>query len=123
MSKLQDCQLQLDVTLQKVNNYISAKEKRPKELRELVKRGHQHIVSEFEELPLLDEEKEMQLCRLKVEEAEILEKLKDHVALLSEKRLSLSKLITDMGEKCLELGPEMLKDVRRIMQRGHDSGS
>ncbi|CAM4687148.1 unnamed protein product [Lepidochelys kempii] len=117
MSKLQDCQLQLDVTLQKVNNYISAKEKRPKELRAT------STSSEFEELPLLDEEKEMQLCRLKVEEAEILEKLKDHVALLSEKRLSLSKLITDMGEKCLELGPEMLKDVRRIMQRGHDSGS
>ncbi|CAM2115145.1 unnamed protein product [Caretta caretta] len=57
-SKLQDCQLQLDVTLQKVNNYITAKQKRPKELRELLKRGHQHIVSEFEDLPLLDEEKE-----------------------------------------------------------------
>ncbi|CAM5159921.1 unnamed protein product [Natator depressus] len=122
-SKLQDCQLQLDVKLQKVNNYISAKEKRPKELRELVKSCHQHIVSEFEELPLLEEKKEMQLWRLKAEEAEILEKLKDHMALLSEKRLSLSKLITDMGEKCLEWSPEMLRNVRSIMQRGHDCGS
>lgn len=74
-----------------------------------MKSCHQHIVSEFEELPLLEEEKEMQLWRLKAEEEENLEKLKDHMALLSEKRLSLSKLITDMEEKCLELGPDMLK--------------
>uniref|UniRef100_A0A8C3TFV2 Uncharacterized protein n=2 Tax=Chelydra serpentina TaxID=8475 RepID=A0A8C3TFV2_CHESE len=108
-SKLQDCQLQLDVILQEVNKHISAKEKRPKELR-LVKSCHQRIICEFEELcSLLEEEKEMQLRQLKAEEAEILEKLKDHMALLSEKRLSLSKLITDMGEKCLEFGPEMLK--------------
>ncbi|XP_067406671.1 E3 ubiquitin-protein ligase TRIM39-like [Emydura macquarii macquarii] len=117
-SKLQDCQLHLDVKLQEVNKRISTEERRPQELRELVKSRRQRIICDFEELrSLLEEEKEAQLRRLKAEEAEILEKLKDGMALLSEQRLSLSKLITDMGEKCLESGTEMLKDVQIIMQR------
>uniref|UniRef100_A0A8C8SQ00 Uncharacterized protein n=1 Tax=Pelusios castaneus TaxID=367368 RepID=A0A8C8SQ00_9SAUR len=76
----------------------------------------QRIICDFEELfSLLAEEKEAQLLRLKAEEAAILEKLKGSRALLSEQRLSLSKLIADMEEKSLQSGPEILKVISSFL--------
>ncbi|XP_075784536.1 E3 ubiquitin-protein ligase TRIM39-like isoform X2 [Pelodiscus sinensis] len=123
-SKLRGWQWRLDVKLKEVKKRFSAEENRPKELRALVMSCRQRILGDFEELrALLEEEKEAQLRRLKAEEAEMLVKLKNSMAQLSEQRLALSKLLTDMGEKCLASGPQALQDMQSILQRGGDPGS
>uniref|UniRef100_K7G3B9 E3 ubiquitin-protein ligase TRIM39-like n=1 Tax=Pelodiscus sinensis TaxID=13735 RepID=K7G3B9_PELSI len=121
-SKLRGWQWRLDVKLKEVKKRFSAEENRPKELRALVMSCRQRILGDFEELrALLEEEKEAQLRRLKAEEAEMLVKLKNSMAQLSEQRLALSKLLTDMGEKCLASGPQALQDMQSILQRYEQS--
>uniref|UniRef100_A0ACB8EGA8 Uncharacterized protein n=1 Tax=Sphaerodactylus townsendi TaxID=933632 RepID=A0ACB8EGA8_9SAUR len=75
-----------------------------------VENRRQLIISEFEELhQFLEEEQQILLSRLEDEEKEILQKLKDNVTQLSEQRISLNSLITEIEEKCLQSGIEMLQ--------------
>lgn len=79
-------------------------------LQRRVENRRQLIISEFEELhQFLEEEQQVLLRHLEEEEKEILQKLKDNVAQLSDQRLSLNRLITEIEEKCLQSGIEMLK--------------
>lgn len=57
----------------------------------------------------LKTEQEALMRRLEDEEKEILQKLKENVAKLSEQRANLNSVITETEEKCLQSGIEMLK--------------
>ncbi|XP_039217073.1 E3 ubiquitin-protein ligase TRIM39-like isoform X3 [Crotalus tigris] len=88
------------------------------EYKRKVEDRRQLIISEFEELHLfLAEEQEILMQRLENEEKEILQKLKENVAELSEQRIALNSLITEIEEKCLQSGMDMLKDVRSTFER------
>ncbi|XP_030399602.1 E3 ubiquitin-protein ligase TRIM39-like isoform X1 [Gopherus evgoodei] len=116
--KLQQCLEPLERKLQDIAHCKSQEEKKPGELKRKVESRRQLIVSEFEELhQFLEEEQQVLLRRLEEEEKEILQKLKDNVAQLSDQRLSLNQLITEIEEKCLQSGIEMLKDIKSTLER------
>ncbi|XP_053147098.1 E3 ubiquitin-protein ligase TRIM39-like isoform X3 [Hemicordylus capensis] len=116
--KLQKCLEPLEQKLQDIAHCKSQEEKKPGELKRKVENRRQLIISEFEELhQFLEEEQQVLLRRLEDEEKEILQKLKDNVAELSEQRVSLNSLITEIEEKCLQSGIEMLKDVKNTLER------
>ncbi|XP_077689638.1 E3 ubiquitin-protein ligase TRIM39 isoform X1 [Eretmochelys imbricata] len=116
--KLQQCLEPLERKLQDIAHCKSQEEKKPGELKRKVESRRQLIVSEFEELhQFLEEEQQVLLRRLEEEEKEILQKLKDNVAQLSDHRLSLNQLITEIEEKCLQSGIEMLKDIKSTLER------
>uniref|UniRef100_K7FT40 Tripartite motif containing 39 n=1 Tax=Pelodiscus sinensis TaxID=13735 RepID=K7FT40_PELSI len=96
----------------------SQEEKKPGELKRKVESRRQLIMSEFEELhQFLEEEQRVLPQRLEEEEKEILQRLKDNVAQLSDQRLSLNQLITEIEEKCLQSGIEMLQDIKSTLER------
>ncbi|XP_019334333.1 E3 ubiquitin-protein ligase TRIM39 isoform X2 [Alligator mississippiensis] len=116
--KLQQCLEPLERKLQDIANCKSREEKKPGELKRRVENRRQLIISEFEELhQFLEEEQQVLLRHLEEEEKEILQKLKDNVAQLSDQRLSLNRLITEIEEKCLQSGIEMLKDIKSTLER------
>uniref|UniRef100_G1KL65 E3 ubiquitin-protein ligase TRIM39 n=1 Tax=Anolis carolinensis TaxID=28377 RepID=G1KL65_ANOCA len=108
--KMQKCLEPLEQKLQKIAYCKSQEEKKPGELKRKIEDRRQLIISEFEELHLfLAAEQEILMRRLEEEEKEILQKLKENVAKLSEQRAILNSLITEIEEKCLQSGIEMLK--------------
>ncbi|XP_048347972.1 E3 ubiquitin-protein ligase TRIM39-like isoform X2 [Sphaerodactylus townsendi] len=116
--KLQKCLSPLERKLQDIAHCKSQEEKKPGELKRKVENRRQLIISEFEELhQFLEEEQQILLSRLEDEEKEILQKLKDNVTQLSEQRISLNSLITEIEEKCLQSGIEMLQDVNNTLER------
>lgn len=117
-AKLQKFLGPLEQKMQDIARCRSQEEKKPRELKREVESRRQLIMNEFEELhQFLEEEEEVLLQRLENEEKEILQKLKDNVAELSEQQLSLYSLITEMEEKGLQSGIEMLQDVKNTLQR------
>ncbi|XP_060615323.1 E3 ubiquitin-protein ligase TRIM39 [Anolis sagrei] len=116
--KMQKCLEPLEQKLQKIAYCKSQEEKKPGELKRKIEDRRQLIISEFEELHLfLAAEQEILMKRLEDEEKEILQKLKENVAKLSEQRAILNSLITEIEEKCLQSGIEMLKDVKSTLER------
>ncbi|XP_053234519.1 E3 ubiquitin-protein ligase TRIM39 isoform X1 [Podarcis raffonei] len=116
--KLQKCLEPLERKLHEIGQCRSREEKKPGELKRKVEDRRQLIIREFEEMHLfLEEEQEVLMQHLEDEEKEILQKLKDNVAELSEQRVSLNSLITEIEEKCLQSGMEMLKDVKHTLER------
>ncbi|XP_061475059.1 E3 ubiquitin-protein ligase TRIM39 isoform X5 [Rhineura floridana] len=116
--KLQKCLEPLERKLQEIGHCKAREEKKPGELKRKVEERRHLIIREFEELHLfLEEEQEVLMRRLENEEKEILQKLKDNVTELSEQRASLTSLITEIEEKCLQSGMEMLKDVKNTLER------
>ncbi|XP_039217071.1 E3 ubiquitin-protein ligase TRIM39-like isoform X2 [Crotalus tigris] len=116
--KMQKCLEPLEKKLQEIAHCKSREEKKAGELKRKVEDRRQLIISEFEELHLfLAEEQEILMQRLENEEKEILQKLKENVAELSEQRIALNSLITEIEEKCLQSGMDMLKDVRSTFER------
>ncbi|XP_062825644.1 E3 ubiquitin-protein ligase TRIM39 isoform X2 [Anolis carolinensis] len=116
--KMQKCLEPLEQKLQKIAYCKSQEEKKPGELKRKIEDRRQLIISEFEELHLfLAAEQEILMRRLEEEEKEILQKLKENVAKLSEQRAILNSLITEIEEKCLQSGIEMLKDVKSTLER------
>ncbi|XP_015746370.2 E3 ubiquitin-protein ligase TRIM39-like isoform X1 [Python bivittatus] len=116
--KMQKCLEPLEKKLQEIAHCKSREEKKPGELKRKVEDRRQLIISEFEELHLfLAEEQEILMQRLENEEKEILQKLKENVTELSEQRSALNSLITEIEEKCLQSGMDMLKDVKSTFER------
>ncbi|KAH0630390.1 hypothetical protein JD844_013376 [Phrynosoma platyrhinos] len=134
--KMQKCLEPLERKLQKIAYCKSQEEKKAGELkagvymlyiymewespfkRRKVEDRRQLIISEFEELHLfLRTEQEVLMRRLEDEEKEILQKLKENVAKLSEQRATLSSLIIETEEKCLQSGIEMLKGMKNTLER------
>ncbi|XP_074873267.1 E3 ubiquitin-protein ligase TRIM39 [Carettochelys insculpta] len=116
--KLQQCLAPLERKLQDIAYCKSQEEKKPGELKRKVESRRQLILSEFEELhQFLEGEQQVLLRRLEEEEKDILQKLKDNVAQLAEQRLSLHQLVTEVEEKCLQSGIEMLKDIKSTLER------
>ncbi|KAL7986306.1 hypothetical protein Chor_011472 [Crotalus horridus] len=97
VEKMQKCLEPLEKKLQEIAHCKSREEKKAGELKA--------------------EEQEILMQRLENEEKEILQKLKENVAELSEQRIALNSLITEIEEKCLQSGMDMLKDVRSTFER------
>ncbi|XP_010224229.1 PREDICTED: E3 ubiquitin-protein ligase TRIM39-like [Tinamus guttatus] len=115
--KLQSCLEDLGRKAKDLKEHMSMEEKKPKELRELVRNCHKRITCDFEELrSFLEQEKDQQLHCLRAEETEILGRLKTTRAHLSEQCCSLNTLIVDM-ERCLESRAGVLKDMQSVLQR------
>ncbi|KAJ7317241.1 hypothetical protein JRQ81_003403 [Phrynocephalus forsythii] len=116
--KMQKCLEPLERKLRKIAYCKAQEEKKPGELKRKVEDRRQLIVREFEELHLfLTAEQEVLIRHLENEEKEILQKLKENVAKLSEQRATLNSLITEIEEKCLQSGMEMLQDVKSTLER------
>uniref|UniRef100_A0ABM5FIR5 E3 ubiquitin-protein ligase TRIM39 isoform X2 n=1 Tax=Pogona vitticeps TaxID=103695 RepID=A0ABM5FIR5_9SAUR len=116
--KMQKCLEPLERKLRKIAYCKAQEEKKPGVLKRKVEDRRQLIIREFEELHLfLTAEQEVLIRHLENEEKEILQKLKENVAKLSEQRAALNSLITEIEEKCLQSGMEMLKDVKNTLER------
>ncbi|XP_042310983.1 E3 ubiquitin-protein ligase TRIM39-like [Sceloporus undulatus] len=116
--KMQKCLEPLERKLQKIAYCKSQEEKKAGELKRKVEDRRQLIISEFDELHMfLKTEQEVLMRRLEDEEKEILQKLKENVAKLSEQRATLNSVITETEEKCLQSGIEMLKGVKSTLER------
>uniref|UniRef100_A0A670ZF24 B30.2/SPRY domain-containing protein n=1 Tax=Pseudonaja textilis TaxID=8673 RepID=A0A670ZF24_PSETE len=93
--------------------FSGLKKKKKKDPRKVEDR-RQLIINEFEELHLfLADEQDILMQRLENEEREILQKLKENVTELSEQRFALNSLITEIEEKCLQSGMDMLKYLEK----------
>ncbi|XP_025068452.1 E3 ubiquitin-protein ligase TRIM17-like [Alligator sinensis] len=86
-----------------------------------VKQQRERIKSECEKLRcFVSEEEQRLLQRLEEEERETLQSLEENVAQLSKQSSSLHKLISEIEEKSLQTPAELLKDVRRTLDRSKD---
>ncbi|XP_027244401.1 E3 ubiquitin-protein ligase TRIM39 isoform X2 [Cricetulus griseus] len=116
--KLQKCLEPLEQKLEEISCCKASEEKKPGELKRLVESHRQQILKEFEELHRrLDEEQQTLLSRLEKEEQDILQRLRKNAAHLGERRWDLTYLVTEVEDKCLQSGFEMLKDVKSTLEK------
>ncbi|KYO41841.1 E3 ubiquitin-protein ligase TRIM11-like [Alligator mississippiensis] len=86
-----------------------------------VKRQREGIKAECKKLRCFaSEEEQWLLQRLKEEERETLRSLKANVAQLSRQSSSLRTLISEIEEKSWQTPAELLKDVKRTLDRSKD---
>ncbi|XP_042698066.1 E3 ubiquitin-protein ligase TRIM39-like [Malaclemys terrapin pileata] len=98
--------------------FLSSEQKKPAELREKIESRRQKIASEFERLhQFLQEEQQAVLRRLEDEEKEILQRLSENAAKLADHSTSLSKLITEIEERCQQPAIDLLKGIRSTLNR------
>ncbi|EMP28900.1 Tripartite motif-containing protein 39 [Chelonia mydas] len=98
--------------------FLSSEQKKPAELREKVESRRQKIASEFERLhQFLQEEQQAVLRRLEDEEKEVLQRLSENAAKLADHSTSLSKLITEIEERCQQPAIDLLKGIKSTLNR------
>ncbi|XP_059579360.1 E3 ubiquitin-protein ligase TRIM11-like [Alligator mississippiensis] len=86
-----------------------------------VKRRRERIKAECEKLRrFVNEEEQRLLQRLEEEESETLRSLEANVAQLSRQSSSLRTLISEIEEKSRQTPAELLKDVKRTLDRSKD---
>ncbi|XP_034646140.1 E3 ubiquitin-protein ligase TRIM39-like [Trachemys scripta elegans] len=108
----------LKKTMEEISKLESRERNKPQNWKETVKCQRQQILSEFEKLQLLmNEKKKHFLQRLEEEEEETLQRLNKNIVKLSQQSSSLKKLFTEIEEKCQKPAAELLKDVKGTLAR------
>ncbi|XP_067386616.1 E3 ubiquitin-protein ligase TRIM39-like [Emydura macquarii macquarii] len=108
----------LEKAMEEISKLESKEQNKPNDWKEKVNHHRQRILSEFETLELLlNEKKELFLQRLGEEEMETLKKLKENVTKLSQQSSLLQQLMAEIKEKCQQPAAELLKDVKDTLAR------
>ncbi|XP_062978472.1 zinc finger protein RFP-like [Elgaria multicarinata webbii] len=114
-------QSQVAALKKKKDKIVGSKRSGKMESQELMNQTdneRQDIVSEFQQLhQLMEEKKLVLLARLEELDKRILKRTDEHASKLSEECTSLSNFIQEMEEKCQQPGTEFLQDIKGTLQR------
>ncbi|XP_025069748.1 E3 ubiquitin-protein ligase TRIM39-like [Alligator sinensis] len=119
--KIQSCLEHLKDQREELQSLKCTWEQESERLLRQTELERQLVVSECEELrQLLAEQKRLLLTRLEELNTEIVRRREENATRLCKETARLSTLITELEEKCHQLGPEHLQGVRSAVTRGEE---
>ncbi|KYO44499.1 hypothetical protein Y1Q_0023104 [Alligator mississippiensis] len=119
--KIQSCLEHLKDQREELQSLKCTWEQESERLLRQTELERQLVVSECEELrQLLAEQKHLLLTRLEELNTEIVRRREENATRLCKETARLSALITELEEKCHQLGPERLQGVRSAVTRGEE---